>query len=69
MTDKFKFNSKYTRQKERIAPFLDRIREVWEKYPDLRFMQLIFIITKYPQDCFYMEEDEFLKLLEEWERL
>ena len=65
--NKFKLNVK-CRQKERIKPFLDKLEKVWDYYHDMRFMQLIFMITRHPGDCFHMEEDEFLKLLEEYER-
>lgn len=32
------------RKIERIEPFMDKVKELWEKNPDLRFCQLIELI-------------------------
>jgi uncharacterized protein YihD (DUF1040 family) len=52
----------------RIDPFMDKLKEFWKQFPDLRFVQLIDIINsrakkKFNKDLFYLEEDEFLSLL------
>lgn len=60
------------RSKDRIAPFLDEVRKVWEtQLTDMRFGQLMsnlesYAQTKYGRDLFYMEEDELLDLLKEF---
>lgn len=54
------------RDKHRIEPFLVELGELWEKYPDLRFGQLIAnlqaTISKNP-DLFYTEDDQMLKAI------
>lgn len=60
------------RSKDRIAPFLDEVRKVWEtQLTDMRFGQLMsnlesYAHNKYGRDLFYMEEDELLDLLKEF---
>lgn len=48
----------------RIDPFLMKLSELWKKYPDLRFYQLVVIIGE-TKDMFYVEEPEILKRIEE----
>ena len=57
------------RDEKRINIILDKIRILWKKYPDLRFCQLISNLTRPRKDIFYLEDDEFLELLENpnWE--
>ena len=52
------------RNPERIRPFLDKIAEAWEKYPDLRFGQLVMDIVPDSDRLWNCEEDEFLNRLE-----
>lgn len=52
------------RKIERIEPFLREIGELWKKYPDLRFGQLMFNFFADYGDPFYLEEDEFLVALQ-----
>ena len=58
----------------RIEPFLNEFKKVWLKHPDLRFGQILSIVLgispnlngeKYESliDPFYIEEDDFIKLL------
>lgn len=60
------------RSKDRIAPFLDEVRKVWEtQLTDMRFGQLMLNLesyaqNKYERDLFNMEEDELLDLLKEF---
>jgi len=52
------------RDPNRIELLLNKIREVWEKHPDLRLGQLIS--NQAPQarwGVFYIEDDELLKQL------
>ena len=52
------------RDKERIYPFIALLTTLWEKYPDLRFGQLITIIkNNCKKDFFYMEEDDFYEVI------
>jgi hypothetical protein len=51
----------------RIKPFLERIEEVWKKYPDLRFGQLINNIFEHQPTLFYYLEDfEIIEIIEEF---
>lgn len=53
------------RDPKRIKPFCEKIEEVWNKYPDLRFCQLIKIISiNYNTDFFYIEDEKIEKQLD-----
>ena len=47
----------------RIEPLLKEFEELWKQYPDLRFGQLVYILT-YDKDLFNIEDDEMLKLIQ-----
>ena len=50
---------------KRIKKFCDKLEEVWNLFPDLRFWQLIGVF-EYPEgmvDPFYVEEDEWMEIL------
>ena len=62
------------RSNDRIESFLNEFKKVWIKHPDLRFGQILSIVLgispnlngeKYESliDPFYIEEDDFIKLL------
>ena len=62
------------RSNDRIESFLNEFKKVWLKHPDLRFGQILSIVLgispnlngeKYESliDPFYIEEDDFIKLL------
>jgi len=53
------------RDKNRIPVILDKLKEKWEKNPDLRFCQLLHN-TIYPSTIpmFYLEDDILLELIE-----
>ena len=56
------------RDVNRIKPFCDEFAELWSKYPDLRFGQIMSNIARYAQmeygkDMFYMEEEELMEVL------
>lgn len=56
------------RNPERIQPILDKIAELWKEHPDFRLGQLIMVIgmtKEHNPKLFYMEDEEFLRLLEE----
>ena len=52
----------------RIKPFCDELADLWAKYPDLRFGQIMWNMDKYlsnehRKDIFYMEDDELMKVI------
>lgn len=56
------------RDENRIQPFCEEFAELWLKYPDLRFGQIMSNIARYCQmehrkDMFYMEEDELMEII------
>lgn len=56
------------RNPDRIKPTLDKLAEIWNEHPDFRLGQLIMAIAmtgEHNPKLFYMEEDVFLKQLEE----
>mgnify|MGYP001069740887 CR=1 FL=1 len=51
----------------RIKPFLEKLEEIWKKYPDLRFGQLINNIFAGQQNLFYYLEDfEIIEIIEKY---
>lgn len=54
------------RDQNRIYPFCMKLAEYWINHvPDLRFKQLVSHLECYAEtDPFYLEDDEFLKLME-----
>lgn len=57
------------RDVNRIQPFCDEFAKLWEKYPDLRFGQIMCnagnILFNFGKDIFYMEDDELLEVFKE----
>ena len=56
------------RDHNRIYPFCSEFAELWAKYPDLRFGQIMYNISKYVEmehkkDMFYMEDEELMKII------
>lgn len=58
------------RDPKRIKPLLMEIEKQWERFPDWRFGQLIENIKRFYDinDLFYIEDDEILKLIENFMR-
>jgi hypothetical protein len=56
------------RDPKRIGLFLEKIGEYWEKVPDWRFGQLISNFASWlgRRDIFFIEEDEFLELMDKY---
>lgn len=48
----------------RIPIVLDKLREVWEKHPELRLLQLLHAITGNHWDPYYIEDDELIAMIE-----
>ena len=55
------------RDPNRIRPFLNRVAEVWEKHPDLRFGQLILNVINNSDRLWNIEERGFLDAFDAWE--
>ena len=56
------------RNPERISLTLDKLKEFWSDHPDFRLGQLIMAISKtgeHNPKLFNLEDDEFLKLIDE----
>lgn len=51
------------RNPDRIDHILVRLKQVWEKYPDLRLGQLILNVVEDPT-LYYIEDDALLDVLE-----
>lgn len=57
------------RNPDRIPLILEELRQLWEKHPDLRFMQLVSnIIKDFDISTFYIEDEKFLELLRQFSR-
>jgi hypothetical protein len=56
------------RDPNRIPEFLALMQKCWEKVPDWRFGQLIENIKRFSgkPDLFYLEDDDFEKILKEY---
>ena len=51
----------------RIDPLLAKLGEFWKQYPDMRFGQLIInIFRDLGKDPWYMEEEEWMELLDSY---
>ena len=54
------------RDPERIPVILERLRKVWEKYPDLRLGQLIINVFG---DAYYIEDEKLVEALESYYKI
>lgn len=52
------------RDKNRIAPLLKRLQDLWEKFPDLRLGQMITSLASKSDNIYYMEDEEIITSLE-----
>ena len=50
------------RDPDRIPVILERLQKVWEKYPDLRFGQLVLNVLR--NDFYYVEDEELVSRIE-----
>jgi len=55
---------KIMKDPNRIKNILEKLKEIWERYPDLRFGQLIMNLFK-DYELFFMEDEELLKEIED----
>lgn len=55
------------RDPNRITEFMSTFQALWQQYPDLRFGQLVEILKiKHNRgDVFYLEDDSFLKWIQD----
>ena len=55
---------------KRIEPFLERLKEIWLKNPDMRFAQLIGNVHPCTSndyiDPYYIEDESYIKTIEEF---
>lgn len=63
--------SKNPRSIERIHSFMTELEDMWLKYPDMRFGQLIYNFEhwyqpRYFKDIFQLEENDFIKYFREY---
>jgi hypothetical protein len=54
------------RPPERIPKVLKTIREVWERFPDLRLGQLLTNATDMGDILYYVEDEELVEKLERY---
>ena len=55
---------------KRIELLMTKLTEFWKQFPDLRFTQLMEVITtraikQYGKDPFYLEDDELSDLIDQ----
>ena len=53
------------RDPERIEPMVERIKEIWTKFPDLRLLQLLHNVLEGDRMAYYFEDDELFRRLGE----
>ena len=53
------------RNPDRIDKILDEIKQVWEKYPDMRLGQLLLNVLQDPV-LYYVEDDELTAALKDY---
>ena len=56
------------RDPKRIASLLERLQELWLRHPDIRLGQLLEILRPSGQSLFYVEDDDWLRRIEEYIR-
>ena len=55
------------RDVNRIDKFLEEFGELWKKYPDLRFSQIVCNLQRYiGNDGFYLEEEDYIQKLKDF---
>jgi uncharacterized protein YihD (DUF1040 family) len=63
------------RDPNRIAEMLQEFEKIWEKRPDMRFWQVLYVLKaeynnsvgRSDDDMFNVEDDKFLNWLKEWQ--
>jgi len=57
------------RDKKRIEPFLKKLQLFWEKNPDLRFGQIVYILAEKLNvwDIFFPEDDKWSEAIDKLE--
>ena len=54
------------RDPARIPIVLNQLRKAWELCPDLRLAQLLCAIDKTDRDLFFVEDEQWLKAIEDF---
>lgn len=53
------------RDRNRIGPFCDRLKDIWSAVPDWRFLQFIVnAVSTQSRDPFFIEDDDALNIFE-----
>lgn len=53
------------RDPKRIKPFLEKLEQIWNKFPDMRFGQFIENVSHLKkQELYFLEEEQLLELFE-----
>lgn len=61
----FDYKERKKRNQKRIKPFLEELEKLWEKYPDLRFGQIVSHIESDDTKMFYLEDDKIVERMKE----
>lgn len=57
------------RNRDRIAPFCEKLQAAWERNPDMRFGQFVCnVFGQIQRDPFYVEDDECMRLIEQFSK-
>lgn len=56
------------RDPKRIDEVLNRLKRLWKIYPDLRLGQLMVNIVGVDQDMFYLEDQDFVNAIEDYQK-
>lgn len=54
------------RDKNRIQPMMETIAKLWEKYPDLRFSQIMYDFLHRYENPYFLEDDKFIEEFEDY---
>ena len=54
------------RDPKRIDKIINKLRDLWKTYPDLRLGQLIVNLTPNGKDPFYIEDEDLEKEIEDY---
>lgn len=55
-----------SRDPKRIEKVIDKIRQFWYMYPDLRLGQILTNVVPRGVDLFYVEEDYLIKYIDDY---
>jgi uncharacterized protein YihD (DUF1040 family) len=56
------------RDPKRIDEVLNRLKRLWNTYPDFRFCQMLVCIVGVDQDPFYLEDEDLMTAIEDYQK-